>query len=151
MKQLKIALANILLTFSILFVLYLTLIPHGIIHTGNVAGTPVQHFTINLNPLVIFKNFQSASLFYFIVDDLGNIMLFLPFGFFLAMRYPQFHWAHALFMGALFSATIEWVQLFLPNRMTDIDDVILNTTGAVLGYMFYRFVQREEHNGQEQR
>ncbi|MET1250123.1 VanZ family protein [Sporolactobacillus sp. STCC-11] len=144
MKGLKTAIANILLTLSILFVFYLTLIPHGVIHTGTVTGTPIQRFNVNLNPLVIFQNVQSASLFYFIIDDLGNILLFLPFGFFLTMKYPQFRWPHAIFMGALFSATIEWIQLFLPNRMTDIDDVILNTTGAVLGYMLYRFVQREE-------
>ncbi|MCO7124288.1 VanZ family protein [Sporolactobacillus shoreicorticis] len=144
MKQLKTAFVNIFLTFSILFVLYLTLIPHDVIHTGNVAEPPARHFTINLNPLMIFKNFQSDSLFYFIVDDLGNMMLFLPFGFFLTMKYPHFHWAHTLFIGALFSATIEWIQLFMPNRMTDIDDVILNTTGAVLGYMLYRFVQTDD-------
>jgi glycopeptide antibiotics resistance protein len=49
-----------------------------------------------------------------------------------------------MFMGALFSATIEWIQLFLPNRMTDINDVILNTTGAVVGYLLFRFVQGAE-------
>ncbi|MCO7174865.1 VanZ family protein [Sporolactobacillus kofuensis] len=139
MKEVKLALINILLAFSILFVLYLTMIPHALIHTGDVNGAVVQRFNYNLNPLLIFQNFKTDSLFYFLVDDLGNIMLFIPFGLFLSMRFPEFKFGQIGFFGALFSATIEWVQLFLPNRMTDIDDVILNTTGALVGYFLYRF------------
>lgn len=144
MNELKKAFVNIALTFSILFVLYLTMIPHELIGTGNVGVNSVHRFNYNLNPLPLLDDFQKASLKYLIINDLGNMTLFVPFGFILTAKYPQFKLAHLIFMGALFSATIEWIQLFLPNRMTDINDVILNTTGAVVGYLLFRFVQGVE-------
>lgn len=146
MKEVKLALSNILLTFSILFVLYLTMIPHGRIRTGMDSGS-AHYFNYNLNPIHLFEDLQHASLFYLIVDIIGNIILFVPFGIFLTMRFPELKVAHVGFVGAFFSSTIECIQLFLPNRMTDIDDVILNTTGAIVGYLLFRFVEsaREEN------
>jgi glycopeptide antibiotics resistance protein len=51
-------------------------------------------------------------------------------------------------MGALFSSIIECIQLFLPNRTTDINDVILNTIGTVAGYLLFRFVEKDEEKQQ---
>lgn len=41
--------------------------------------------------------------------------------------------------GAFLSLLVELSQL-LNNRRTDIDDLILNTTGAVIGIVFYRLL-----------
>ncbi|MFD2618583.1 VanZ family protein [Terrilactibacillus laevilacticus] len=38
-------------------------------------------------------------------------------------------------MGCLLSISIECIQLFMANRCSDIDDVILNTLGAWVGYL----------------
>ncbi|GAY78046.1 VanZ family protein [Sporolactobacillus inulinus] len=148
MNGLKQAMINIALTFSILFVLYLTMIPHGLIGTGNWHGGPVHHFNVNMNPLNLFDDFRSASMKYFIIDDLGNVLLFLPFGCMLTLKYPYFKFLHLVFMGALFSSIIECIQLFLPNRTTDINDVILNTIGTVAGYLLFRFVEKDEEKQQ---
>ncbi|NGY76386.1 VanZ family protein [Bacillus megaterium] len=41
-------------------------------------------------------------------------------------------------MGMFFSVLIEIVQLFMPNRWTDIDDVLLNTLGTGIGYSLFK-------------
>jgi glycopeptide antibiotics resistance protein len=71
---------------------------------------------------------------------LGNILAFLPMGLLLPVVWPRFGrlWKAVLF-GMLFSVGIELSQLLFTNlgvmsRMTDIDDVILNTAGALTGY-----------------
>lgn len=71
-----------------------------------------------------------------------NIVLFMPFGFLLPLIWPCFNkYINVFLAGLSFSALIEISQL-LNNRSTDIDDIILNTAGAVLGaFLFKLFSQ----------
>ena len=66
----------------------------------------------------------------------GNIAMFVPLGLFPGLLWRSWTWWKALLVGFCTSAFIEFVQFFI-GRSTDIDDVILNTTGAVLGYVLY--------------
>lgn len=63
----------------------------------------------------------------------GNIGMFLPIGFCTALLWRKHHWWKSVLVGFGSSVTIEFVQFFI-GRSTDIDDVILNTAGALLGY-----------------
>ena len=65
----------------------------------------------------------------------GNVLLFVPLGVciaWLARGYSVVRVLWAVTIGGMFSACIEIAQL-TQERMTDIDDVILNTSGAFLG------------------
>ncbi len=75
---------------------------------------------------------------YVIVNIFGNILMFMPIGFLIPLAFPkQRHlWSMALW-GLITSLLIEFTQLFI-IRGTDIDDVILNTLGAILGYVVFR-------------
>jgi glycopeptide antibiotics resistance protein len=72
---------------------------------------------------------------------LGNVALFVPLGFLLpaAVRTSRRPWA-TLVAAAAFSVLIETLQAILPGHTTDIDDVILNTTGAALGFLGFSVV-----------
>ena len=72
---------------------------------------------------------------------IGNMALFVPFGFLLpaAVRTCRRLWV-TLVVAAGLSALIESLQAILPEHATDVDDVILNTTGAVLGYLAFRVI-----------
>lgn len=74
------------------------------------------------------------SWFWFLLA--GNIAMFMPLGFFPGLLWRKWTWWKALLVGFCTSFTIEFVQFFI-GRSTDIDDVILNTTGAVMGYALY--------------
>ena len=63
---------------------------------------------------------------------LGNVALFVPVGALIAWLARRWRVAVAGVFGMLLSLGIELTQLSL-GRVGDIDDVILNTTGAILG------------------
>lgn len=64
-----------------------------------------------------------------------NIMMFMPLGFLLPLCWKEFRSpVKVLLAGACYSAGIEFCQMF-NNRVTDIDDLLMNTLGAVLGYV----------------
>lgn len=64
---------------------------------------------------------------------LGNIIMFMPIGFFSALLWRKPRWWKSLLIGLGSSVTIEFIQFFI-GRSTDIDDVILNTAGALAGF-----------------
>jgi glycopeptide antibiotics resistance protein len=78
----------------------------------------------------------------------GNVVVFSPFGLLLPIIWPRLarFWRMAL-AGLLFSAGIELSQLGLSlvlgywYRMTDVDDVLLNVTGVLLGYGLLRLLR----------
>ena len=73
-----------------------------------------------------------------VVSYLLNVVLFLPLGFLLPLLWPkQDRFWQILLAGVAFSLLIELSQL-LNLRSTDIDDLLLNTLGAVIGFGLYR-------------
>lgn len=87
----------------------------------------------------IFRYEIGSSLF--IRNIIGNILLFLPYGYFAADYLKPKKIYTCLFLTMLVSVTIELVQLNI-GRTFDIDDVILNSCGGVLGYYLYRLVDK---------
>jgi glycopeptide antibiotics resistance protein len=71
----------------------------------------------------------------FVVNFLGNIVAFLPMGLLPPhiVRRRTTIWQIALFSLAI-SLAIETGQFFSGRRIPDVDDLILNTVGGVLGY-----------------
>lgn len=68
----------------------------------------------------------------------GNVIGFLPYGFFLPILNPGFRniWLTGL-MGFGFSLSVETIQLVFRVGCFDVDDLILNTLGVVLGYCMF--------------
>lgn len=67
---------------------------------------------------------------------LGNIIMFMPIGFFPALLWRKWRWWKSLLTGFCTSTAIEFIQFFI-GRSTDIDDVILNTAGALAGFWIF--------------
>lgn len=96
------------------------------LHAPN--GPDVFRSRLNLLPL------QNLS-----TDFLLNIALFLPFGYLLPMLWRSHRSLRSVALsGAAFSLLIECSQL-LTSRACDINDLIANTLGAVLGYFSWWF------------
>ncbi|MBD5154822.1 MAG: hypothetical protein HDT15_07100 [Oscillibacter sp.] len=66
----------------------------------------------------------------------GNIVMFLPFGFFAALLWRKFNWTRAFALGLGITCCIECWQIFL-GRYFDIDDIILNTLGVFCGWLLW--------------
>lgn len=72
---------------------------------------------------------------------IGNVALFVPLGILLpaAVRTCRRLWV-TLVVAAGLSILIESLQALLPGHTTDVDDVILNTAGAALGFLAFRLI-----------
>ena len=74
---------------------------------------------------------------------LGNIIPFIPFGFLLPVTYKKFSSAISVFVIGLASIlVIESFQFFTKLGSFDVDDIILNMTGIVCGYVIFLVTNR---------
>lgn len=100
----------------------------------NVVGIPsIPYFrwspSVNLIPFGDEKNYR------FFFQTGMNAVMFLPFGFLLPMLWQKCRsWKATTLAGFVASALIELIQLFC-FRATDVDDLLMNTLGAYLGYL----------------
>lgn len=72
------------------------------------------------------------------VNILGNILAFMPFGFMLPLlnrRYRGFF--RMAFLSILFSLTIETLQMLYKVGIFDVDDILMNSIGSILGYLLF--------------
>lgn len=67
---------------------------------------------------------------------IGNLVMFLPFGYFVSYYIKANKLSHIFILTAIASLTIELVQLQI-GRAFDIDDVILNIVGGICGFLIY--------------
>ncbi|HCM90232.1 MULTISPECIES: VanZ family protein [Vagococcus] len=76
-------------------------------------------------------------------SDYLNILMFVPLGFLLPLMWSKYHSFKETLKYAFFlSLFIELSQLFTRFRATDINDLITNTFGAVIGWLFYLAVSK---------
>lgn len=90
------------------------------------------------NNLIPFKeifryNFGSRLFF---KNVLGNVLLFLPYGFFTSYYLEEDRTWPIFLLTIIASFTIEMTQLMI-GRVFDIDDIMLNVLGGVLGHYLY--------------
>lgn len=89
----------------------------------------------NLVPFTeIFRYKIGSPNFYFNV--IGNIVMFIPFGYFISNYIKPKKILPILIVSAISSATVEFVQSCI-GRSFDVDDILLNTFGAILGFLLY--------------
>jgi len=98
-----------------------------------------QEISWNLN-LIPFRFIFDINGYTFITwckNVIGNMLLFVPVGFFLLRLFPKVRaWSfkkYAFIMAAIIIG-IELFQLFFMCGHCDIDDLILNLSGACLGF-----------------
>lgn len=116
---------------------------------GNINILKNRTHGINLLPLkVLFETYREVfinlNINYFIINFLGNIIMFMPIGFFIPLLW-EIPDKKIIIVGFLFSLFIEVCQLFL-NRGTDVDDLMLNTLGTILGLLVYKFLYKKFKN-----
>jgi len=96
----------------------------------------VNYGTSNFTPFKEMFRYEFGSQL-FIKNVLGNILLFVPLGFYASyyMKAKKIYFPFIVF--ALSSITIEFTQLKI-GRTFDIDDIILNVIGGIIGFILYK-------------
>ena len=109
----------------------------------NFSGTDGNHapnfvpFKTILPYLLGYKGFIIAS-----VNLLGNIALLIPIGFLIPFIYSNITWKKSLILAITAGLSIEVMQVVLGVGIFDIDDIILNALGVMIGY--WTFVTLEK-------
>ena len=108
-----------------IFLFYLALLVDTVFVTRDARRS------INLFP------FQMINEHAFSLNVWGNVVMFIPLGIYVALQLKNFTLKKALSLIVGASLTIEIIQLTFARGATDIDDVILNTIGGLIGVLIY--------------
>lgn len=133
-KKNPIPVSHYIWTYIFIFYLYLVLQVTGIPSIWEIGnyGSLIRLEEISLIP------FQSKGLTTYAL----NVIMFMPLGFLLPFIWKQWRsLLPTLLTGLVFSLIIELTQLF-NRRLTDIDDLMMNTLGTVIGYGIWLLYQR---------
>lgn len=141
--------ALLLFTMFLAGLFAVTLVPHGFwkaVWSHGLLELPIP-FSGGVN-LIPFRSLTMLSVWakngnwsYILINFPGNIVMFFPLGFFPALLWAGADWRRALLCGSGCSLLIECLQL-LVSRSTDVDDLILNTLGALCGYWTFLLLRR---------
>ena len=144
---------NILYFCSLMLIIGFTIFPIFVV--TNPEDYPELFVRNNYIPLLSIYHLLDSD--YYMVplrNIVGNILLFVPLGFILTLRFRQIKSMLSVgLIGLFLSLLIEVIQLNLPTRAFDIDDMILNTLGTILGFLICKITRVEylfTSNSQEQ-
>ena len=147
---------------TILLFLYLFLLSYFILFKASwsyfrecmqrILSGNIQPFRVNWIPFqnlyVALQNWKNPWL---MMNLLVNVWLFCPWGIFIGSTLAGMHkggcvpwigWLFALVAGVGLSLCYELIQLKTGIGTFDVDDIILNGTGAMLGYAGYSIFQQ---------
>jgi glycopeptide antibiotics resistance protein len=149
--------------FNIFSFIGITLFPLFISFTGETGYVginiiPVFNTIKDVGNAMRDSHIQNFMIKFWMKNILGNMLLLFPFGLLLPILWRKFgSIRNTLLISFTFSFSIEILQLlsyYVGNRgrSFDIDDIILNTFGAWLGYIFYKkvaleFISKQVLNG----
>lgn len=127
---------------KILFILYIIFIVYFLLFSDLYGRTGVrEEYQYNL---VLFKEIrrfwqyrEQLGMYAMFTNLFGNVLIFMPFGFFMPMasRYRSFF--STLFYSFGLSFCVETFQLLTKVGSFDVDDLLLNTIGGVVGYIIF--------------
>ena len=135
------------------FVLYLILALYIMFFSESLDRTRVgNEYRYNLVLFHEIERFWSMRADYgwhvTIVNLLGNVICFVPFGFLLPTISKNSIFKNVIGVTAfafLFSLSIETIQLLTKVGAFDVDDIFLNTIGGFLGYVLMKFTTLRKH------
>lgn len=141
----------IFVIYLMLFILFIMLKFDGSFHyLYNIRYSIMENkkyglANISLIPLKTIKNYLKVlPEFYAIKNLLGNIIPFIPFGYFIPIyiyKYKKSFFC-VIFSFILLCITIETIQYIFSIGFFDIDDIILNLIGLILGYLIFKIIKK---------
>lgn len=116
--------------FGLIFVIYILLLFELLTATD----TNPYH-GMNLKPFTEITRYKFGTRL-FNINVFGNILIFIPFGLFISSYLKPKRIFSVLFISIITSSFVELVQLKI-GRSFDIDDILLNVLGSIIGYLLY--------------
>lgn len=127
----------------IIFVIYIIALCYFLFFAESMGRTTRgDEYHYNLQPLFEIKRIWRSShilgMKYVILNFAGNVIAFIPFGYLLPkMLKKKPRLFHTVLFSFEFSLLVELTQLISRTGSFDVDDLILNTFGGLIGYILY--------------
>ena len=129
---------------AVLFILYVLALIYFLFFSEEYGRVAMEEreYRYNLIPFVEIRRFwiyrEQLGTFAVFSNIFGNVIGFLPFGFILPVIFRRMNSGFLICVsGFILSLTVEVIQLVTKVGCFDVDDMILNTLGAALGYGIY--------------
>lgn len=127
----------------IIFVIYIIALCYFLFFAESMGRTTRgDEYHYNLQPFFEIKRIWRSShilgMKYVILNFAGNVIAFIPFGYLLpkmVKKKPRLF--HTVLFSFEFSLLVELTQLISRTGSFDVDDLILNTFGGLIGYILY--------------
>ena len=135
-KKIFRAVGKVLFLLYVVFLIYFLFLAEWYGRTGISEGyrynvelfREIKRFIIYREQLGAFAVFANLA---------GNILIFVPYGFFISVASRERGFFKTLFFSMGLSLCVEIIQLFTRVGSFDVDDILLNTIGGVLGYIIF--------------
>ena len=95
-----------------------------------------------LNTIAVYRALSPPDKWLFLTDLFGNIALFMPLPFFLVFIFHINSLQKTILVAFIISVCIELTQFIFSIGVADIDDIILNTIGAIFGGVILKLLKR---------
>lgn len=126
----------------LLFLAYLLLLAYLLFFSSAYGRTEEMGYRYNLKPFLEIargiRYIDQVGYSYVLMNIGGNIAAFMPFGWLVPLiSLRRQNTGKILFQTFLLSLSAETIQLVTRTGAFDVDDLILNTLGGILGYWCY--------------
>lgn len=136
----------------VLFLFYLILLTYFLFFAesyGRILSE--REYSYNLQPLKEIKRFwiyrEQLGFFAVFTNIIGNVLCFVPFGaIFPVLNRKTRHFVVIVLLSFQFSLIVECIQLISKVGSFDVDDLLLNTIGGMIGYLVFCVCNRVRRN-----
>lgn len=134
---------------GIVFVVYLLFLLYWMFFAF--SRTKSEEFRYNITPFSTIKNYftyyDHFPIFIWLINIAGNVGVFIPFGIVLPVLFPKLSNFFLFIIGFVLGIfSLEVLQLFSKLGSFDVDDIILNTIGAIIGFILYKARKNKRSN-----
>ena len=143
---------------KVLFILYIVFLIYFLFLAEWYGRSGTEEYRYNLELFREIRRFltyrEQLGTFTVFANLFGNILIFVPFGFFISMAGKTRGFFKTLFCSFGLSLCVELVQLVTRVGSFDVDDILLNTIGGILGYILFAIcngIRRRYHVRREKR
>ena len=97
---------------------------------------------VSLTPFWSYVKIHDGDTTGLLPENIFNVAVFVPVGLLLGWAHKRMTWKKTLFIGISISVSIEILQFFLRKGLCEVDDVIHNTLGCLIGALLYLIISK---------
>lgn len=136
---------RLIIVSRLLFAIYLICTLYFMFFSESMGRSIGSSYRYNLKPFLEIERFYGMiggnMNIKACINLFGNVLCFILFGIFLPVIGRHFKsFIKVTLLALIFSLLIESTQLYFKVGIFDVDDLMLNTLGGMIGYIIYKIV-----------